>query len=206
MNDKLIRSFLVLSLITSTIVIAGCGAKSYEKQCYLLDARRAPSTVASDNQNIVEVRRFTVDPAFSTKGLTYRKGEFEYESDFYNEFLIAPGAMVTEKVRNWLSASGLSRRVLDPGSYVDPTYVLEGNVVGLYGDFRAKSSPKALMEVRVFLLEMKTGAEPAIVFGKTYKSSIAFESEGPDALVRALDRCLVDILTDLEKNLAEKLR
>lgn len=206
MNDKLIKSFLVLSFIASAMVIAGCGAKSYEKQHYLLDAQRVPSTVAGDQKNIVEVRRFTVESAFSTKGLTYRKGEFEYESDFYNEFLIAPGAMVTEKVRNWLSASGLSQRILDPGSYLDPTYVLEGNVVALYGDFRGKSSPKAVMEIRVFLLEMKAGAEPAIVFGKTYKSSIAFESEGPDALVRALDRCLVDILTDLEKDLAEKLR
>ena len=74
MNDKLIRSFLVLSLITSVMVIAGCGAKSYEKQHYLLDAQRAPSAIASDNQNIVEVRRFTVETAFSTKGLTYRKG------------------------------------------------------------------------------------------------------------------------------------
>ena len=206
MNDKLIRSFLGLSLVASAVLISGCGAKSYEKQHYLLDAQRVPSTVTGDNQNIVEVRRFTVETAFSTKGLTYRKGEFEYESDFYNEFLIAPGAMVTEKVRNWLSASGLSRRVLDPGSYLDPTCVLEGNIIALYGDFRGKSSPKAVMEIRVFLLEMKAGAEPAIVFGKTYKSSIAFESEGPDALVRALDRCLVDILTDLEKDLAEKLR
>jgi len=205
MNDKLIKSFLVLSFIASAMVIAGCGAKSYEKQHYLLDAQRVPSTVAGDQKNIVEVRRFTVDPAFSTKGLTYRKGEFEYESDFYNEFLIAPGAMVTEKVRNWLSASGLSRRVLDPGSYVDPTYVLEGNVIALYGDFRVKSSPKAVMEIRIFLLDVKTAADPSIVFGKTYKSSMTLESEGSGDLVKALDSCLVEILTDLEKDLAERL-
>lgn len=206
MNDKLIRSFLGLSLVASAVLISGCGAKSYEKQHYLLDAQRVPSTVAGDNQNIVEVRRFTVETAFSTKGLTYRKGEFEYESDFYNEFLIAPGAMVTEKVRNWLSASGLSQRILDPGSYLDPTYVLEGNVVALYGDFRGKSSPKAIMEIRVFLLDMKTAADPAIVFGKTYKSSVTLDSEGSGDLVRALDSCLVEILTDLEADLAEKLQ
>jgi cholesterol transport system auxiliary component len=205
MNDKLIRSFLGLSLAASAMAIMGCGAKSYEKQRYLLDAQRAPSTAAGDRQNIVEVRRFTIDPAFSAKGLTYRKSEFEYESDFYNEYLIAPDAMVTEKVRNWLSASGLSRRVLDPGSYVDPTYVLEGNVVGLYGDFRDKSSPKAIMEIRVFLLDMKTAADPAIVFGKTYNSSAALESEGAGGLVSALDRCLVEILTDLEEDLVEYL-
>jgi cholesterol transport system auxiliary component len=206
MNDRLIRSFLELSLVASAMVIAGCGAKSYERQHYLLDAQRAPAIVTRDNQNIVKVRRFTIDPAFSAKGLTYRTGEFEYESDFYNEFLISPDAMVTEKVRDWLSVSGLFPRVRDPGSYVDPTYVLEGNVTALYGDFRAKSAPKAVMEVGVFLLQMKTGTDPVTVLGKTYKSSIALESEGPGALVSALDRCLTEILTDLEEDLAERLR
>ena len=205
MNDRMNRSCFWLSLTTSAIIIAGCGAKSYQKQRYLLNARRAPSTVAGDRQSIVEVRRFTIDPAFSAKGLTYRKSEFEYESDFYNESLIATDAMVTEKVRNWLSAAGLSRRVLDPGSYMDPTYVLEGNVVGLYGDFRNNASPKAVMEIRVFLLDMKTSADPAIVFGKTYNSSAALESKGAGGVIGALDRCLVEILTDLEEDLVEYL-
>lgn len=206
MNDRLIRLFSGLSLVAAAMVITGCGAKSYEKQRYLLDAQRASSTVAGDHQNIIEVRRFTIDPAFSTKELTYRKGEFEYESDFYNEYLIAPDAMVTEKVRNWLSASGLSRRVLDPGSYVDPTHVLEGSIVALYGDFRSKPSPKAVMEIRIFLLEMKAGTDPLIVSGETYKSSVGIESEGAGGLVSALDLCLLEILTDLEKDLAERLQ
>jgi ABC-type uncharacterized transport system auxiliary subunit len=186
-------------------MLCGCGPKSYEKQRYILDSQRASSAEAGDNQNILEVRRFTIDPAFSTKSLTYRTGEFEYESDFYNEFLISPDAMITEKVRNWLSESGLSRRVLDPGSYVESTHVIEGNVIALYGDFRDKSSPTAVMEIRVFLLEMKTIKEPTIIFGKTYKSSVALESKGPESLVRALDRCLVEILTDMEKDLTEKI-
>lgn len=205
MNDRLIRIFLSLSLITATIIIVGCGAKSYEKQQFLLDTQRVSSAVAGDHQNIIEVRRFTIDPAFSAKGLTYRIAEFEYESDFYNEFFISPGAMITEKIRNWLSTSGLSRRVLDSGSYVDPTHVIEGNVIALYGDYRDKSSPKAVMEIRVFLLDMKTGTDPLIVSGKTYQSSISIESEGPGSLVSALDHCLVEILTDLEKDLVESL-
>jgi cholesterol transport system auxiliary component len=206
MSDRLIRLFLCISLVASAVLITGCGVKSYEKQQFLLDARRASSATAGSPQNVMEVRRFTIDPAFSGKGLTYRKGEFEYESDFYNEFLLAPDAMVTEKVRNWLSMSGLVRRVLDPGSYVDPNYVLEGNVVALYGDFRTQSFPKAVMEIRMFLLEMQTGSDPVIVFGKTYESSVGIESEGPNGLVEAFNRCLVEILGDLEKDLSEKLR
>ena len=205
MNFKLHVLFICASTLAFITMLCGCGPKSYEKQRYILDTQRASSVVASDNQNILEVRRFTIDPAFSTKSLTYRTGEFEYEPDFYNEFLISPDAMITEKVRNWLSESGLSRRVLDPGSYVESTHVIEGNVIALYGDFRDKSSPAAVMEIRVFLLEMKTIKEPVIVFGKTYKSSVAFESKGAEGLVNALDQCLEEILTNLEKDLAGKL-
>ncbi len=57
-----------------------------------------------------------------------------------------------------------------------------------------------------FLLEMQTGADPTIVFGKTYDSSVGIESEVPEGLVEAFDRCLVEILSDLEKDLAEKLQ
>ncbi|MHC4111083.1 MAG: hypothetical protein ACYSUY_08405 [Planctomycetota bacterium] len=32
----------------------------------------------------------------------------KYETDFYNEFLISVGSMITEKIRNWLVASRLS--------------------------------------------------------------------------------------------------
>ena len=205
MKHRLIRSCFGLSLIMSAIIIAGCGQESYDKQHYILDTQRASSAVAGNNTNILEVRRFTIASAFNSKSLIYRIGEFEYESDFYNEFLVSPAVMITEKARNWLSTSGLSRRVLDPTSYVDPTHVIEGNVIALYGDFRGEARPTAVMEVRIFLLETKTGKEPVIVFGKTYKSSVGLESEGPEDLVSAFDRCLVEILTNLEEDLAERL-
>ena len=205
MKHRLIRFGFGLSLTISAIIIAGCGPKSYEKQHYILDTQRESSAVADSNMHIVEVRRFTIASAFNSKSLIYRTSEFKYESDFYNEFLVSPTAMITEKVRNWLAGSGVAHRVLDPGSNIDPTHIIEGNVVSLYGDFRAKSAPKAMMEIRVFLLDTKTETESGIVFGKTYTSSVGLESKDPEDLVRAFDRCLVEILTDLEKDLAENL-
>ncbi|MHC4207131.1 MAG: hypothetical protein ACYSTT_20955, partial [Planctomycetota bacterium] len=152
------------------------------------------------------VRRFTIASAFNSKSLIYRVGEFEYESDFYNEFLVSPTAMITEKVRNWLTESGVALRVLDPGSNIDPTHIIEGNVIALYADFRSKSAPKAIMEIRIFLLETKNETESGIVFGKTYTSSVGLESQSPDDLISAFDRCLVEILTNLEKDLAQNLQ
>jgi ABC-type uncharacterized transport system auxiliary subunit len=206
MKHRIIKSSFGLSLFMSVIIIAGCGPKSYEKQHYILDTQRASLAVAGNNTNILEVRRFTIASAFNSNSLIYRVGEFEYESDFYNEFLVSPTAMISEKVRNWLAESGVARRVLDPGSNIDPTHIIEGNVIALYGDIRTKSAPKAIMEIRIFLLETKTETESGIVFGKTYTSSVGLESKKPEGLVSAFDRCLVEILTNLEQDLAEKLQ
>jgi hypothetical protein len=95
--------------------------------------------------------------------------------------------------------------LLDPGSNVDPTHIIEDNVTALCDDFRVKSAPKAIMEIRIFLLETKTETESGIVFGNTYTSSVGLESKGPEYLVSAFDRCLVEILTNLEQDLAVRL-
>jgi cholesterol transport system auxiliary component len=205
MKGKLNIPYFGLSLITSVLMIAGCGPKSYEKQHYILDTQRSASPVDGDNSNIAQVQRFTVDSAFSSKSLIYRTKEFKYESDFYNEFLVSPSAMITEKTRNWLSASGLFGRVLAPGDSIVPTHVVQGNVIALYGDFREKSAPKAVIEVRIFLSETETQSESGIVFGKTYKASMGLESRDPTALVAAYDRCLIEILANFERDLAAEL-
>ncbi len=205
MKGKLTVPYFGLSLVISALIIAGCGRKSYEKQHYILDTQRTRLAVTGNRSSVVEVRRYTVASAFSSKSLIYRTGEFKYESDFYNEFLVDPSAMITEKTRNWLSESGLFRRVLDPGSEVDPSHVIQGDIIALYGDFQVKSAPKAVMEARIFLSETKTPSESGIVFGKTYKSSVGLDTREPEDLVAAFDRCLVEILTSLEQDLAEEL-
>jgi ABC-type uncharacterized transport system auxiliary subunit len=187
------------------LILAGCGDQAYDKNYYLLGATRQAESIKTETNHLLEIRRFTIDSAFNGQGFVYRTGQFEYESDFYNEFLISPSAMVTEKTRNWLSGSGLFKKVLDVGSQIDPTHILEGNIMALYGDFRDSASPEAIIEIRIFLLRAQANQELVPLFGKTYKSSVAMESKGPEALVQSLDRSLEGILSNLEKDLAEEL-
>ena len=198
-------SRLDLYMIVCLILASGCGDRqAYEKKHYILKAVRHGDSIRTEIDSILEVRRFTIDSAFAGKGLVYRTGEFEYEPDFYNEFLISPAAMITDKMRNWLAESGLFGAVPDVGSLVDPTHVIEGNITALYGDFRDRSSPKAVMEMRFFLLKVKTTGESTPIFGKTYKVTVDIESENPQDLVKAIDKCLEDVLTSLEKDLSER--
>ena len=119
MKRKLHIPYSGLSLIMFAMIIAGCGSKSYEKQHYILDTQRVRSAVVGKKSSVVEVRRFTIASAFGSKSLIYRTGEFRYKSDFYNEFLVSPSTMITEKTHNWLSESGLFDRVMASGSDID---------------------------------------------------------------------------------------
>ena len=109
-----------MSVLACMMIFSGCGSRqAYDKKYYVLDAVRQAEPIRTDAESILEVRRFTIDSAFGGKGLVYRTGEYEYESDFYSEFLVSPAAMITDKTRNWLSGAGLFGTVLDVGSQVD---------------------------------------------------------------------------------------
>ena len=201
-----IFSCLCIGIYVWLAMLSGCGSQqAYNKKYYMLNTTRQKESIKDENDSILEVSHFTIDSAFSGKGLVYRIGEFEYESDFYNELLVSPSAMITEKARTWLYESGFFKRVLDSGSQIDSTHLIEGNITELYGDFRDKSSPTAVMEMRIFLLKVNPGKDLSFVFGKTYKSTAGVDSKSPEGLVKALGRCLEDIMMALERNLAENL-
>jgi ABC-type uncharacterized transport system auxiliary subunit len=144
------------------------------------------------------------DPVYNSRGLVYRKGESEYESDFYHEFLIAPQDLISSQTRNWLAQSGLFKTVLEPGSLLEATHVLEGSVLALYGDLRGQNLPQAVLQIRFFLVANQ-GSKFQIVFTRDYRASQRAEEKTADALVAAWDRCLAQILSELEKDLGTVL-
>lgn len=186
--------------------LCGCGSTaSYDKLRYILDPGRTDVPVASPQDAVLEVRRFMIDSAFSGKNFVYRTGELEYETDFYHEFLVSPAAMIREATRNWLAQSNRFVRVVDAGGHVEPTYALEANIIGLYGDVRDKDAPKAVMELRVFLLKVEGSRDPVVLHGQVYSATREASTADPDGLAAGFNACLQTILGELEKDLAEKL-
>ena len=187
-----------------TIIVGGCAQTVGPKRHYILEAARQDEAAGTQTSVVLEVHRFTIDAAFADKSLVYRRDELVYESDYYHEFLVAPAVMITERARLWLARSGLFARVLTPGSRLEPSHTLEGNIIQLCGDFSDPSAAKAVLEVHCFLLANEN-ADETIVFGKVYGASIPLETRTADALVEALDRCLIQILERLEEDLQQSL-
>jgi len=205
MSQGTCMRFWISSLLVA-LALAGCRQPLAEnKTQYILEPSRTAEPAMTSEDRILEVRRFTIDSAFAGKNLVYRIGELEYETDFYHEFLISPAAMMREATRNWLIQSQRFLRVVDPGAYTEPALALEANITALYGDMRDKTVPKAVMEVRVFLLNVQGVQDPEIVYGKTYSTAQELKQPGADGLITAFNGCLETILAELERDLTAKL-
>jgi len=195
-------SCLVLALCA--VALAGCAQNVSAREQYVLQVTRNLEPLEARLGATLEVRRLTIDAAFAAKSLVYRLREFEYEADYYREFLVPSAVLITEQTREWLSASGLFAEVVPPGSRVPPAYTLEGNVTALYGDFQTESAPAAVLEIRYFLLKNGDPKE-TILFAETYRVREPLPAKSPEALVAAFNKALAGTLSRLETDLQQAL-
>jgi cholesterol transport system auxiliary component len=201
------RPFSFASLMLLMMLVAsmcGCAQRTGEKNYYVLGTARVDRAVRTGSDAILEVRRFSIDPSFADPSLVYRLDEFRYEFDYYNEYLVPPALMLTQQARTWLARSGVAAHLLMAGSRIQPTHTLETNVTAMYGDFRDPSAPRAVLEVRCFLLDDREPTE-TIAMARVYGASHPIEEKTADAVVAALDAALERILTQLEEDLAAAL-
>jgi cholesterol transport system auxiliary component len=193
--------FMLFSISTGCINLE----RSYiEKRYFALEASRDEDISSPDTDAVLNVRRFRVSAKYEGKGLVYRLKDLSYESDFYNEFFISPVSMFTEEIRKRLAVSGLFKHVVDPSSLLDSTYVLEGAVTALYGDYRVSTAPKAVMEIQ-FLLLQETDVSSKIIFQRQYHKEEPLKGNTPDALVKSWNEALSQILTEFETDLKGNL-
>ncbi|RKY06624.1 MAG: hypothetical protein DRP56_07075 [Planctomycetota bacterium] len=194
------KTLMVIGLLM-VLLCTGCAQrKAVVKDTFLLDAQRGGESIQAASEMILAVGPFSIAPAFGGKGLVYRTGDNQYESDFYNEYFVSPAAMMTEQTRNWLAGSGVFAQVLSPVSSVEPTGILEGHIKQIVADVRDKANPQAVLEITFFLLGQHK-RERTIRFQKTYSAAHLLESKTAPACIAALNQCLTDILQDLEKDL-----
>jgi ABC-type uncharacterized transport system auxiliary subunit len=193
------------ALLISGFLLSGCGQSAIaERKYYVLDAVREGKPAAVHSDATLRLRRFNVDEAFATRELVYRVDEFRYEPDFYHQFLVLPGVMITEETRDWLANSSLFARVTAVGSRLESTYLLEGNVIDLHADFTQKTAPEAVVEIRFFLL-VGPEANESVALSETYRAATPIATRTAEAVVGALSKSLTDILTRLEADIAKVL-
>jgi cholesterol transport system auxiliary component len=168
--------------------------RSYpDKHYFVLEVSlKQPPTTRTVN-GVLAVSDMRVSRRYEGQSFVYRLSETSYESDFYNQFLIAPAALITEEVRKALAQAQVFEHVIGSSTDWEAAYRLQGAVNSLYGDFTDAQAPRAVIEMQFFLTK-KTPTGEAIVMAKRYTKSVPVGARSPDALVKGWDTALEDIL------------
>ena len=209
-------SVLVASFAATFASCFGTSRAYPEKHYFAFDVandhpHRQPASDQPDGETAVDhpereprhaatlrVERVRVAPRYQGRGLLYRTGDAEYQSDFYNEFLIPPAALLGEEVRRALSEAALFSHVVEAGSGIDPDVRLETAVNELCGDFRDADRPLAVIEVEFFLVR---GDAEGVLLSRRMRRETPLSGASSNELVSGWNRGLGEILVELVRDL-----
>src|SRR5918999_2634915 len=135
-----------------TLSLPACVSLNMERvyparRYFVLDLTRTPMAAPGNASGVLKLHRVRVSPPYDGKGFVYRLGPQVFETDFYHQFLAAPGAMIGEELLENLQRSDLFQYVVNSASPVESTHQLEAIVDALYGDFTEEGTGKAVVRM-----------------------------------------------------------
>jgi len=199
-------SVLPFLLTMLCLAMVGCvrGTRPAPDLTYLdISPGKTPDTSVI-SQDVLLLRRLDVESPFDDRRFHYRTGPGTYESDYYVRFVASPADLLTDRLEAWLSEGSLFRAVVEPGSSVDYRYILEGEILELYGDYSDPRRPLAVLKAEFLLVDDLEGAGK-IVFQKQYRRAEPVASSDPGALASGWGTALRGLLLELTSDLQAKL-
>ena len=184
-------------MILAAAALCGCASgPGWQRRTFAFASPADPPTTRAET-NVVALSRVSISPLFQSRSFTYRTAENSYEQDPYAGFLISPERALAESIRASMRAGGVFGRVVEPGSGLVPTLVVEASVNELYGDFRQASKPVGTMEIHFIVYEVKEGNPGRIVLDKVCARETPLARKTADALMAAWNADLREIMEEI---------
>lgn len=197
-NSHLIRNrkFLFFLLFIMIFLNPGCISKSQpDKKSFLILI--PPLDNSTKNDMKLRLRRIKISPLFSDKNLIYRRSDNNFESDFYNEFLVNPSSVLHEEIKKALENSNSFAIVVDETSRADANLIGEMTVDSLYADLREK--PLSVVSITFTLFN----EENRILYRTFKEQKISLKNSDASEIVSgygtAFQKILNSILKEIQK-------
>jgi uncharacterized lipoprotein YmbA len=184
------------------LLLTACSLRSPapDPTIFSLVANRPAAAPAAPLPYSVRVRDFRQSIEIDTRSLVYRLDEVRFATDFYNVYLATPAALVAQNTETWLRQAVLFTSIVGTNVPVDTDFVLDAEVLVIFGDYRDPARPAAMIAVHYYLWK-ETGATRTLVFNKPYVQRVPIATATPDALVRGFSTGLGNILGEFERDL-----
>jgi cholesterol transport system auxiliary component len=199
---RVTRVLVAIAVIVVASALAACSLTRpiAPKRTFLLEPS-SPPMVSVQKLASVRVGLVSVAAPYRGKAFVYRQDELKFEADYYDEFFVAPTAMLSEATARALAAANVFRRTIPPGATDAGDYVLDGFASELYGDLRDPAKPVAAVAI-TFYLSPANSIVPTVIWSREYRQRIPVTDTTSDAFARALNAGLSAILADLARDLA----
>jgi uncharacterized lipoprotein YmbA len=190
---------LAIAVVGAALLVGACAGSREApiKGTYLLEP--ALPTAARTQPGSLRIAPITVAVPYRGRSFVYRESDLKFVSDYYEEFLVGPGPMITEATMRALAAAKVFASVGASGQLGDGTYTLDGFVTSLYGDSRIAGKPSAVLEITFYLTR---GYEGSPFWTREYARRIAVSGSSPAAYAAAQNTALTEILAELARDLA----
>jgi uncharacterized lipoprotein YmbA len=193
---------LTCSLI-ATLLLCGCATHTrWQKEAFAL-ATPSTETGPAAHTNILSLRHVTISPLFDGQPLVYRTGENSYERDPYAEFLVPPHQMLEQCLRGYLSSGHAFADVLEPGSSLKSSWSAEVSVSQLYGDFRHRDKPFAVLQLRFLLYSTEPANRGNVFWQREYSERLPLARRTAAALVAGWNDGLQQIMAQINTQLKD---
>lgn len=186
--------------LVTLVVLTGCISlqrDAPQTTRYVLDVARPDGERGDGAGPRLEVRAFHGAAAYGGTKLVYRTGASTVDVDFYHEWFVPPALALTDLTRDWLAASGRFETVRGAGGPLAADWVLDADLVALYGDDRG-GEHAAVLDLHVIVVD---ALERTLVLERSYAAREPTADGQPATLVAGFERAAATVLGRLERDL-----
>jgi cholesterol transport system auxiliary component len=154
---------------------------------------------------VLKVERFSISPLYDTRQIVYRDRSFKRETYTYHRWRAHPADLVTDYLARDMRHSGLFLAVLEEGSTVPPTHLLEGSVDEFFEWDSAEGWKAVLTVSATFISAKETDTVRRILFQRTFHAIQPFQEKTPEGLAQAMSEAMSRVSLDVMTAVYESL-
>jgi len=198
-------SILICVAASLLLVASACvrGVRPAPDLTYLDIIPGKASPAESISGDVLLLHRIGIQSPFDDRRLNYRTGPGTFEPDYYIRFVAAPSDIVTGRLETWLAESRLFQAVVESGTSVEYRYILEGEIIELYGDYSNPQQPSAVITAEFTLVDDAEGMG-RIVLNNRYRQVVPVSSPNPDGLAAGWGTALRNMFLDLTADIQDR--